>query len=117
MELVGEPSSVFCWAPTPEQRYRANVSRLMRRFGIDTLAELRARSVEEPSWFWAAVVEDLGIGFFRPRAQVADTSAAPDRSRWFTGGPVNVAHNCLYRHARRDRPPRPSVPAPRHPPS
>jgi acetyl-CoA synthetase len=109
MELVGEPSSAFCWTPTPEQRDRANVSRLMRRFGIDTLAELHARSVEEPSWFWAAVVEDLGIEFFRPWAQVVDTSGGPEWSRWFTGGLVNVAHNCVYRHARGNRASQPSI--------
>jgi hypothetical protein len=49
----------------------------MRRFRIGSLAELHARSIKEPSWFWAAVVEDLGIDFFRSWAQVADLSGSP----------------------------------------
>jgi acetyl-CoA synthetase len=109
MGPVSEPSSPFCWTPTPEQRDGANVSRLMRRYGLDTLAELRARSVEDPSWFWPAVVQDLGIEFFRPWTQVVDTSRGPEWSRWFTGGLVNVAHNCVHRHARGDRAAQPAI--------
>jgi acetyl-CoA synthetase len=105
----GELSSAFCWAPTPGQRDRANVSRLMRRWGLGTLGELRARSVEDPSWFWAAVVEDLGIEFFRPWTHVIDTSSGPEWSRWFTGGLVNVAHNCVHRHARGARAGQPAI--------
>jgi len=107
--LADEPSPAISWAPTPGQRERANVSRLMRRFRIGSLAELHARSVKEPSWFWAAVVEDLGIDFFRSWAQVADLSGGPEWSRWFTGGLVNVADNCVHRHARGDRAFQPSV--------
>lgn len=109
MGPVSEPSSAFCWTPTPEQRDRANVSRLMRRCGLDTLAGLRARSVADPSWFWSAVVEDLGIEFFRPWDQVVDTSSGPEWSRWFTGGLVNVAHNCVHRHASGDRAAQPAI--------
>ena len=75
----------------------------MRRWGLGTLEELRARSIQDPSWFWPAVVEDLGIEFFRPWSQVVDTSSGPEWSRWFTGGLVNLAHNCVYRHARGNR--------------
>jgi acetyl-CoA synthetase len=109
MGPVGEPSSAFCWTPTAEQRDRANVSRLMRRCGLDALAGLRARSVEDPSWFWPAVVEDLGIEFFRRWARVVDTSGGPEWSRWFTGGLVNVAHNCVHRHARGNRAAQPAI--------
>ena len=92
-----------CWTPSPEVIERANITRLLRRHGFDSLAALHARSVEEPEWFWPAVVEDLGIEFFRPWQQVLDSSAGPEWSRWFTGGLVNVAHNCVARHAAGDR--------------
>jgi acetyl-CoA synthetase len=106
---LGNDPSPYCWAPTAAGRRRANVSRLMRRLGVDSLASLHALSVEEPSRFWPTVVEDLGIEFFRPWKRVVDTSAGPEWSRWFTGGLVNVAHNCVFRHARGDRALQPSV--------
>jgi acetyl-CoA synthetase len=81
----------------------------MRRWGLGTLEELRARSIQDPSWFWPAVVEDLGIEFFRPWTQVVDTSSGPEWSRWFTGGLVNVAHNCVHRHARGNRAAQPAI--------
>ena len=62
------------WRPTSEYIENANVTRLMRAHGIASIDELRRRSVEDMEWFWDAVVQDLGIEFFRPYTQVADTS-------------------------------------------
>ena len=39
--------SELAWEPTPEYVERANVTRLMRRHGIESIAELRRRSVED----------------------------------------------------------------------
>ena len=37
---------------------------------------LLRRSIDEPEWFWRAVLEDLDIRFYEPFTQVMDTSAA-----------------------------------------
>ncbi|HYO61361.1 MAG TPA: AMP-binding protein, partial [Actinomycetota bacterium] len=91
--------SDFVWTPTPEHIERAAVTRLMRRHGIDSYQELVRRSSEDVEWFWTAVVEDLGIDFFEPYETLLDTPDGPQWPRWFGGGRVNLAYNCVDRHA------------------
>jgi acetyl-CoA synthetase len=60
------------------------------------------RSVEEPDAFWAEAAAELD--WFAPwtEVQTGDISHA----RWFTGGKLNLSHNCVDRHAngaRRDK--------------
>ena len=85
------------WVPDPERVAATNVARLMRRHGIAGLAELRRRSVEDTSWYWDAVVDDLGIPFSVPYERVVDERAGAPWARWFAGGQVNVAHACVDR--------------------
>jgi acetyl-CoA synthetase len=80
---------------------RANVTRLMRAHGIGSYEELVKRSQDDVGWFWDAVVKDLGIEFFAPYRQVLDLSAGKPWAKWFTGGRVNLAHNCVDRWAER----------------
>jgi acetyl-CoA synthetase len=87
------------WRPTPEYVENANVTRLMRAHGIDSIDELRRRSVEDIAWFWDAVVKDLPIEFTTPYHQVVDDSAGIPWCKWFVGGHVNLTYNCVDRHA------------------
>ena len=98
--------SDFAWEPTPAYIEKANVTRLMRRHGMEDFTSLLRRSQREPEWFWDAVVEDLGIEFFEPYTSVLDVADGPAWPRWFTGGTLNLVHNCVDRHAltRRDAP-------------
>jgi len=89
------------WNPSGEYVERANVTRFMRAHGIGSYEELVQRSQDDVEWFWDAVVKDLGIEFFEPYAQVLDTSDGIPWSTWFTGGTVNLAHNCVDRWAER----------------
>ena len=89
------------WRPSQEYVERANVTRFMRAHGITTYEELVTRSVGDVSWFWDAVVKDLGIEFFEPYTQVLDTSGGIEWATWFGGGSVNLAHNCVDRWAER----------------
>ena len=87
------------WRPTPEYVANANVTRFMRAHDIGSIDEFRRRSIEEPDWFWDAVVKDLGIEFTTPYERVLDSSAGIPWSKWFVGGHVNLTHNCVDRHA------------------
>jgi acetyl-CoA synthetase len=80
---------------------RANVTRLMRAHGLGSYDELISRSRQDVEWFWDAVVKDLGIEFFDPYAKVLDVSKGIPWATWFTGGSVNLAHNCVDRWAER----------------
>jgi acetyl-CoA synthetase len=91
--------SGIVWRPTDEYIERANVTRLMRAQDIASYEELVRRSQEEPEWFWDAVVQDLGIEFFKPYEQVMDTSKGIPWTTWFVGGTTNLAHNCVDKWA------------------
>ena len=67
----------------------------MSHHGIEQLAELHQRAIDEPEWFWNAVITDLGIEFYKPYDRVIDTSAGLPWTRWCVGGEMNIVHNCL----------------------
>jgi acetyl-CoA synthetase len=90
----------LAWEPTPEYVERANVTRLMRAHGIDSIDELRRRSVEDIGWYWDAVVKDLGIEFRKPYEQVYDSSNGVPWTTWFGGGRINLTECCVDRWAR-----------------
>src|SRR5260370_30941103 len=86
------------WEPTPEFIAQTNVYRLMQRLGITTREDFLRYSVEHLEAFWAALVEEVGIRWVEPYKQILDTSNGPEWSRWFTGGKLNIADNCIDRH-------------------
>jgi acetyl-CoA synthetase len=87
------------WTPDEATIEQANVTRLLRRAGSASYAELQRRSWEEPDWFWALCVDDLGIEFSQPWERVLDDSRGPEWATWFTGGKVSIARNCVHRWA------------------
>jgi acetyl-CoA synthetase len=91
--------SDFVWEPTADYIENANVTRLMRKHGIDDFHELVKRSQDDIEWFWDAAIADVGIDFFKPFEQLLDDSKGPEWPRWFVGGTVNLTYNCVDRHA------------------
>jgi acetyl-CoA synthetase len=100
--------SEIVWRPTAESAAASNVGRFMAEHGFADLAALRARSIEDPAWFWDAFVRFAGIEWDTPYSQVLDTSRGIEWATWFTGGRLNVAQNCVDKWADRadwrDRP-------------
>ena len=94
--------SDFIWQPTDDVVERANVTRLARRHSIGDYRELLERSRDDIEWFWDAAVADLGIEFTTPYDRVLDSSKGIEWSKWFVGGKVNIAHNCVDRHRTKD---------------
>lgn len=91
-------ADAFVWTPTHDYIERSHVRQFMERHGITDVNELRRRSTADVAWFWGAMVEELGIEFFQPYHSVLDSSDGMAWSRWFVGGKLNLAHNCLDRH-------------------
>jgi acetyl-CoA synthetase len=56
---------------------------------------LYRRSVEDPEGFWAEAASELE--WFAPWNAVIEGDGP--ETRWFTGGRLNLAHNCVDRHA------------------
>jgi acetyl-CoA synthetase len=88
----------IAWRPTPEHVERSRIGSFMRAHGIESLAELQRRSVEDTEWYWNAVVQDLGVRWIRPYTRVLDTSRGTMWPRWFPGGLVNFTDNCVDRN-------------------
>jgi acetyl-CoA synthetase len=87
------------WRPTPGQVTSSNTWAFMEAHRIETVEELRARSVEDPEWFWAAVVDHLGLPFDTPWRAVRDTSRGHPWATWFVGSRFNLSRACVDRWA------------------
>ena len=49
----------------------------------------------EPEWFWAAVLDEIGVEFDEPYQQILDLSRGPAWPRWCVGGRMNIVKSCL----------------------
>jgi acetyl-CoA synthetase len=61
--------------------------------------QMYARSVEDPDGFWSEAAGELE--WFAPWEKVLDGSGP--HAKWFTGGKLNISHNCVDRHAKGPR--------------
>jgi len=86
------------WRPTAEAIEQANVTRLMRKAGVDSTEALHAWSVEDIGRFWDVALEDLGLSWYEPYTRTVDQSAGFPWAKWFIGGKTNIILNCLDRH-------------------
>ncbi|MDH5786539.1 MAG: AMP-binding protein, partial [Chromatiales bacterium] len=60
--------------------------------------EMYQRSVDDPKGFWAEQATNF-LDWFKPWNNVLDWSYEGDvRIKWFEGGKLNVAYNCIDRH-------------------
>ena len=87
------------WRPDEERASRTHTARFMARHGIARYEDLYVRSIEDPVWFWDAVVEYLGIPFSKPYTEVLDVSRGPQWATWFVGGEINLSAACVDRWA------------------
>ena len=96
-------SKGYLWYPRADDLEHSNVARLMRRHGIRTTEELRAKAARDAEWFYPAIIQDMGIEWFQSYDRVADSSKGLPWTEWFLGGELNIVHNVLDRHLRDGR--------------
>src|SRR5579859_8193578 len=94
-ESLSEP---IAWRPTKEYLEKSRLLRFMQRHDIADYPALLARANADPSWFWDAVSDDLGLVWQRPYTQVMDTSRGIPWTTWFTGGRFNYVSSALDKH-------------------
>jgi acetyl-CoA synthetase len=85
------------WRPDPAAAERTHIARFLRAHGL-SLEGLQQRSVEDIAWYWDAVQRDLGWRWSTPFTGVVDLSRGVQWPRWFLGGRMNLAENCVDRH-------------------
>src|SRR5438876_1884712 len=106
--------SEIIWRPTPDYVERSRLARFMRSQRIGSLEELQRRSVEDPEWYWDAVVRDLGVRWTRPYTRVLDASRGIQWPRWFPGGLLNFADNCVDKNLDAGRGDKPAIRSEEH---
>lgn len=92
-------AKALVWKTFAEMSRASNIRRFMKEHGIATYKDLIRRSTSDIAWFWDAAIRDLGIEFFRPYKKTLNTSRGIQWATWFDGGRINIAHNCLDKHA------------------
>lgn len=92
------------WTPSPEHSQATYAHRLMQKLGATDRDDLWKKSIGDISKFWDVVVRDLGIVWDQPYRQVVDISGGLAWSKWFVGGKLNIARNCVDRHAGSEKP-------------
>ncbi|MCC6416170.1 MAG: AMP-binding protein [Opitutaceae bacterium] len=95
------PQNTPLWHPDDHAWTRdSHLARFMRAHGFNSQDELHAASVRDTAWFWDAALRDCGAEWFKPYDTIKDDSRGFPWTRWFGGGEVNIAHNCIDRHVR-----------------
>jgi acetyl-CoA synthetase len=89
----------IAWAPDPDQAAATNTARFMQLHGIESFDDLVERSSSDPEWFWAAVVDFIGIPFEEPYTIVRDTSRGHPWATWFSDGAFNMSKALVDRWA------------------
>jgi acetyl-CoA synthetase len=88
----------FVWTPTEEYLKRSRLKRFMDKHGLRDFPELMAKSTTDIEWFWNAVMDDLGIEFYRPYDTVVDLSGDLRFPGWCVNGKMNIIHNMLDKY-------------------
>jgi acetyl-CoA synthetase len=78
------------FAPPAEFAAKARIK------SMEEYERMYARSIAHPEDFWAEAAGELE--WFAPWQHVLSGSGA--QAKWFTGGKLNLAHNCVDRHAK-----------------
>ncbi len=91
------------WEPYGDYLNKSNITRFMKRHGIESYRELIDRSISDIEWFWDVALKDLNVEWYQPYEKLLDASGGLPWTKWFIGGKINIAHNCLDRHAKSSR--------------
>jgi acetyl-CoA synthetase len=97
-DQTGEQTTGIVWRPGEHIMRAANLTAFMRLHSIADYDALNRRSVEDPQWFWNALIAYHDLRFGKPYDQVLDISAGAPWARWCVGGTTNIVSNCIDRH-------------------
>jgi len=88
----------FVWIPSDDYIKRSRLKRFTERHEMKDLSELMVKSTDDIEWFWNAVIEDLGIEFYRRYDKVVDLSEGIQFPTWCVNGRMNIIHNMLDKY-------------------
>src|ERR1700761_2016616 len=91
-------SDLRTYTPIPEFSSRANIK------NIDEYNALYRQAADNPEVFWGELAKQE-LAWFSPFSKTLEWD--PPAAKWFSGGKINAAYNCLDRHlttSRRTKP-------------
>jgi len=100
MPIIGGVSLNHLWFPSRELIEKSNVTRFMDKQNIKGYKDLLDRSTNDIEWFWDVASRELEVVWFEKPKRILDTSEGVEWAKWFIGGKLNIAHNCVERHSR-----------------
>jgi len=77
--------------PPIEGRERAHIK------SLDEYRAIYKRSIEDPDGYWGERATEL-LSWFKPWDKVLEYDFEKPEIKWFAGGQLNAAYNCLDRH-------------------
>ena len=83
------------WYPDRDLVARSNLVDFMNAHGLADYAALRASALQDPTWYWDAVIRHFAIQFYEPYDRVMDDSLGKAWTRWCVGGVTNLVLSCL----------------------
>ncbi|HEY9713663.1 MAG TPA: AMP-binding protein, partial [Chroococcales cyanobacterium] len=89
--------SEFIWQPKGDY-LQCRVQDFMNKHGIKDWQELIKRSTDDVEWFWKSAVDYMGFQWHKPYTTLLDQSEGFPFAKWFVGGELNIAQNCLDFH-------------------
>ncbi|MFW9793609.1 MAG: AMP-binding protein, partial [Candidatus Thorarchaeota archaeon] len=98
MKETFEFGGEIVWRPAPDHIERANLTRFMKQYDIETFSDLIQRSTEDVGWFTDAVLKFLNIQFYEPYSKVVDLSRGIAWPRWCVDAKMNIVQNCLDKY-------------------
>ncbi len=87
--IFGTDGAAAAWRPSSSYLERSRLRCFLDTTGCRDLEELQARAVDDPAWFWAAAVQDIGVQFDPPPRTILDSSRGIEWARWFDGAGFN----------------------------
>jgi acetyl-CoA synthetase len=93
------PGENIAFRPSETLLRDSNVARFMAAEQVPDFPSLVRRSIDEPEWFWDAVVRFLNLPFTTPYTSVVDTADGIPWARWFVGATCNTASMCVDNRA------------------
>jgi acetyl-CoA synthetase len=87
----------IAWRPTRDQIEQSRLTAFIRQHGLRDYDALMTRSIDDPKWFWRAVLDEIGVRFSTPCERILDDSAGVAWPRWCVGGRLNIVTSCLDR--------------------
>ncbi len=83
------------WVPDRQAIARSNIHAAQQRLSLGSYDAFYRWSIENPTAFWADVIETLGICFERVPDSILDLDSGPTAPRWLPGAKLNIIESCF----------------------